>query len=435
MVTWYIYMFQFLPESLVMNLIAFILTGGHFCKKNINKLLIAAILYSTLVYAVWDLQLPASFRILLNIQLFLISTWIGHRSSIVYALSYTLIAVFSLWVFEYIGMFLITHIFLLDLAQILDHPFIRLLIGFAVYIPMSIAAYLFYRYNIHLNYEWFSNIMLHRVYILLLFLGQLLLLSLYLYMETFKINQNDFFGPYHFPVFLCIILLLNIVLFAILLRIVLEKSKQSLSMTEKTYLEQMESLILSMRSHRHDLANHLQVIKGNLQIKEYDRAIQYLNTFVEEVNFTNISLAIKNQTLSISIHSKWMIAQAKGIHFKCEIDPIETFDKITPTDQIRLLTNLIDNAFEATLQLEEEQRKVSVKIHKILNLYTYEIENTGPEIREEDLEKIFIPGFSTKGTRGYGLAIVRDLVRKYHGEIQVTSKSGVTKFNVLIPTE
>ncbi|WP_200800695.1 ATP-binding protein [Carboxydothermus pertinax] len=50
------------------------------------------------------------------------------------------------------------------------------------------------------------------------------------------------------------------------------------------------------------------------------------------------------------------------------------------------------------------------------------------------IEKIFEPGFSTKGEgRGMGLYSVKKLVKKYNGNIQVKSDANWTIFTVRIP--
>ena len=70
-----------------------------------------------------------------------------------------------------------------------------------------------------------------------------------------------------------------------------------------------------------------------------------------------------------------------------------------------------------------------------------EIENTGqgiPKITEDALKHIYSPGFSTKGhdkERGYGLAIVKELMDSVDGRIIVVTKENSTLFRLEIPRE
>ena len=66
-----------------------------------------------------------------------------------------------------------------------------------------------------------------------------------------------------------------------------------------------------------------------------------------------------------------------------------------------------------------------------------EIEDTGTGIPEENLERIFEPGFTTKQERvgmGLGLIICSEIVDRHGGEISVKSELAVgTRFTVSLP--
>ena len=66
-----------------------------------------------------------------------------------------------------------------------------------------------------------------------------------------------------------------------------------------------------------------------------------------------------------------------------------------------------------------------------------EIGDSGGGIPEENLRRIFDPGFTTKGVgvgTGLGLAISYRIVRNHQGEIEVDSSPRGTTFRILIPT-
>ena len=66
-----------------------------------------------------------------------------------------------------------------------------------------------------------------------------------------------------------------------------------------------------------------------------------------------------------------------------------------------------------------------------------EVEDTGSGIPEENLERIFEPGFTTKGARvgmGLGLIICSEIVDRHGGDISVRSEVGVgTTFTLSLP--
>lgn len=65
------------------------------------------------------------------------------------------------------------------------------------------------------------------------------------------------------------------------------------------------------------------------------------------------------------------------------------------------------------------------------------ISDTGIGIKEEDLQKVFSPFFTTKyGGVGLGLAIAQDIIHRHHGEVMVKSRVGVgTTFTIRLPVE
>ena len=98
--------------------------------------------------------------------------------------------------------------------------------------------------------------------------------------------------------------------------------------------------------------------------------------------------------------------------------------------------NLIDNAIkfcniEGTLSIEIKEGTESVFVR---------ISNTGSEIPEDKMEKIFRKYYqadeshSTEGN-GVGLAIVLKIVELHGGSVAVKSEDGVTSFTVELPKE
>lgn len=62
------------------------------------------------------------------------------------------------------------------------------------------------------------------------------------------------------------------------------------------------------------------------------------------------------------------------------------------------------------------------------------VEDTGPGIPENLMDKIFEPFFSTKSTSGLGLAVSWGIIERHHGTIEVdTAPSGGAIFRILLP--
>ncbi len=105
-----------------------------------------------------------------------------------------------------------------------------------------------------------------------------------------------------------------------------------------------------------------------------------------------------------------------------------------PTFLRSVFNNLFINAIQA-MELEGGHLGIKITPDDTGAWVNFEISDTGPGIREENLDSIFEPYFSTKETgTGLGLAIVQKIVETHNGSIEVASREGEgTKFTVKLP--
>jgi signal transduction histidine kinase len=78
------------------------------------------------------------------------------------------------------------------------------------------------------------------------------------------------------------------------------------------------------------------------------------------------------------------------------------------------------------------EKKMGIDINETPTEYLFEVSDNGPGIPEENREKIFKKGFTTKKTagHGFGLSIVSDILRENSGSIDLRSGEGETVFTV-----
>ena len=89
-----------------------------------------------------------------------------------------------------------------------------------------------------------------------------------------------------------------------------------------------------------------------------------------------------------------------------------------------VLFNLINNALEALEKYQtEKEKEIRVSLESDESILEIRVSDNGAGIREENLENIFNPFFSTKenGT-GLGLYIVSSELEKVSGTISVMSR-------------
>ena len=105
-----------------------------------------------------------------------------------------------------------------------------------------------------------------------------------------------------------------------------------------------------------------------------------------------------------------------------------------------VLFNLLINAKDAIAEAKVPQGKITVEVdshdtpgRKYVKL---NIRDNGIGIDKKNLDKVFLPFFSTKGKKGtgIGLSTVKKVIESYNGDISISSQAGVgTTFTILLP--
>jgi nitrogen fixation/metabolism regulation signal transduction histidine kinase len=125
------------------------------------------------------------------------------------------------------------------------------------------------------------------------------------------------------------------------------------------------------------------------------------------------------------------IFNREHIEFESSSKTIEAnFDR---TQLIRVITNLLKNAFQAIP--ENRTPEINVKIFEDSSDVKISISDNGYGISKSDTEKIFEPSFTTKSSgMGLGLSMIKSIITAYNGTIKFSSKSNVgTTFNITFP--
>jgi PAS domain S-box-containing protein len=194
----------------------------------------------------------------------------------------------------------------------------------------------------------------------------------------------------------------------------------------------------------HSLSNPLNIISGNadyllLDKSEKDKEYEELKTIIDEATKITKSirhlldfsrpLKVNKQPHDINLLINNVIKNSRYISDNKKITIKKSFDKTL--DKVNLdfsqveevVSNIITNAIQAIPQTGEIKIKTIKNDRRII----IEIEDNGTGIPKENLDKIFMPFFSSKeygkGT-GLGLSIARKVVKEHGGDIKVKSVVG-----------
>lgn len=160
--------------------------------------------------------------------------------------------------------------------------------------------------------------------------------------------------------------------------------------------------------------------------------IELQQRFVGELGTENMASLVSVIVSSVKIFEE--TCNKQGVEIKLELDEKAHEVLIDTSMMTQVFINLIKNAVEAMEDEKPDKKRllvVSLAEEKINdNLYVVSrVRDNGPGISEENSQRIFDFGFSTKRetkkvTRGYGLHSCKETVEKYGGVISVESKVG-----------
>lgn len=238
-------------------------------------------------------------------------------------------------------------------------------------------------------------------------------------------SQINFFDsqPLLLNIFLFITICLSI-LSVIMIREVLKLINHEMEFKlQKVKLEEKEKLIQNLRSQKHDFANHLQTLYGMVQLGKNKKAQKYIKSLSKDLaNLKYDQTEVTNTILDSILVPKKEKAAKENLEFNYQIDEGIESIKLPLNKIFRIVSNLVDNAIDATKDFSEECR-IDIRGRNGSEEYILSVFNTGPVIEDKLVGEILEAGFSSKGNeRGYGLHIVKTLVKEADGRIEIESE-------------
>lgn len=180
------------------------------------------------------------------------------------------------------------------------------------------------------------------------------------------------------------------------------------------------SLLVSLTEEFESLTNSMNTIIANA------KAVQYKNEPID------LSELIKRQVERLAFK-----ARSEDIQINLQVEPPIPLIEGDSRALERVFSNLIDNAINA---MKGVGGVVVVKVHQVQDpqnerfFVEVSVADSGPGIPKENLEKIFLPFFTTSKTgSGLGLAITKRFVEDHKGRIWLQSFPGGTIFFVRFP--
>ena len=197
-----------------------------------------------------------------------------------------------------------------------------------------------------------------------------------------------------------------------------------------THYQEVENMYKKMRGWRHDYRNHIQTMKVLAEKGNLEAIKEYLNKLDEDLATVDTVVKTGNAMADAILNSKISLAKSKGINVKVDAHvPVKL--KMSELDLCVILGNLFDNAIEASLPLQENERLIRVyMVMKNTQLYISFTNFTASkkQIKESNLFK------TTKGDgHGFGLVRIDSIIEKLDGYLSRNSEDGAFTTEILIP--
>lgn len=154
----------------------------------------------------------------------------------------------------------------------------------------------------------------------------------------------------------------------------------------------------------------------NTIIQEYAKNVEESAYQLSSFNPWNAKPPRANEIDIVLINAIQKIAPLKGIEVDFQPGAPKTLVLIKPAQFQFTIKQLVNNAARAMKDMERKKISISTRI---LDNKTVEIlfQDFGPGISEDNRTSVFYRSFTTKGSGGYGLLFVRQMVEDMQGKI------------------
>ncbi|MCR2044889.1 sensor histidine kinase [Anaerosalibacter massiliensis] len=197
------------------------------------------------------------------------------------------------------------------------------------------------------------------------------------------------------------------------------------------HYNEVENIYRQMRGWKHDYHNHIQTMKAYISLGKYEDIEEYLNDLDRDLTEIDTVLKTGNIMVDAILNSKLSIAINQNININAKAKVPENI-QISEVDLCVIIGNLMDNAIEAAIKLENlDDRFIRIYIREIKSQLYISITNSA----KGKAKKVNMRYISTKlgKNHGFGLKRVDRIVSKYDGFINRQSEEGVFATEIILP--
>lgn len=242
---------------------------------------------------------------------------------------------------------------------------------------------------------------------------------------------------YIFIAIVVLLIALDVVAFKFMIKINQNNTEQTETELLKLSLKQQSEMIEKIKVQydnlsemRHDYVHELAYIQGVLEDKNYIKLEAYIKEKLSSEKLKGYNyIFTSNRVIDSVINYKFSIAERKGISVVCTLtaEITEAFER----DISIILSNLLDNAIEASEKLKNDKPEIILNILEKSGYYSILIKNRIAESILSENRKLHTTK-ADKQHHGYGLKTVRILAESHNGMVDIYEKDGFFIVNALL---
>lgn len=200
----------------------------------------------------------------------------------------------------------------------------------------------------------------------------------------------------------------------------LQQENHFLSMQQSRY-DNLRIAIDETRQARHDLRHHFLQLSALAEQGDLEKIKEYLHNAVSKIPDLNLHFC-ENKAADSVIGYYCALARRENIPFQARVD-IPASLSMDEIDLCLVLSNLLENALEASLMTSPDRRRIDITIYPhFTHLLLIQVENAfDGEIRKKD--DIFQS--SKRSSAGIGIQSVRRICEKNGGASNFSCEDGI----------
>lgn len=195
---------------------------------------------------------------------------------------------------------------------------------------------------------------------------------------------------------------------------------------ELSYFQELQKKDEKYGRFMHDINHYFKAIGALAEKENYHRISGILKELNVKMEENALITYTRYRVLNAVLSEKRSEGECQGIDLDIYVEPKLSVGRVTDGDMISIMSNLLDNAIEAAVKCEAENRSVVVRIYmeRKGRICVIKISNPFSEPLVKNRNG-FVSSKQETGRHGIGLKNVESIVKRYDGYVEYTTEENI----------